>query len=139
MAALVADVSTQGWGATVVAEGDPRGIKPFATADALNAVVTLVQPDQVLEAEYIDYEAGIVTLTGGGAGYVFAQYTSGYATVPAALVQITNEIAAMFYRSAGVNAALQSEKIGNYQYTQVAGNALAQFQPRLDAYRKVSL
>jgi hypothetical protein len=140
--------STLGWGATVITEGDPRSIRPLALADGLNATVTLQQPDQVLEAESIDEDEGIITLTGGGAGWVYIHYTSGYAAIPAALTQLANEMAATVLHSSAINMAVQSERIGDYQYSTGSSSAtttggdtgiFVPFMSRLNLFRKRSL
>lgn len=71
-----------------------------------------------------------------GEGNVKVQYTSGYATIPAAVVQAVNALAAWILRTPGATGhPLQGETLGRYSY-QIANRALG-MAPELGSVRQL--
>jgi hypothetical protein len=131
--------SLAGWTSAVVTDADSYGIKSSAPQDALNTTVYLEVPDDEITAAGVDVDAGIVYLPWTFTGWLYADYTAGCAVVPAGLVQVATEIAAAILKGSGVTGGMQSERIGDYQYTVAAEGLMSQYVGRLDLYRRMSL
>ncbi|RKY10357.1 MAG: hypothetical protein DRP56_01220 [Planctomycetota bacterium] len=98
------------------------------------------------EADFVtDTTSGIVKLFGRfspGFENIITRYRAGYETgeIPADLEQICIDLVNVYYQAKDINASLQSERIGDYQYTNRAESAQDGSLPggitdRLDLWR----
>lgn len=140
--------SLAGWTATKVIDDDAYAIKPMPPVDALNTTVYLEGPDDEIEGTGLDVAAGIVYLGSRYKGWIYVDYTAGYTTIPGGLEQIATEMAAALLKSSAISGTMQSERIGDYQYTVASGSStstspglgiLSSYESRLDLYRKREL
>ena len=72
-----------------------------------------------------DTTAGILKLFGRfcrGFQNVVVRYVAGYTSIPADLEQICIDLVKVYYDNKSINSTLQSERLGDYQYTNRAGS-----------------
>jgi len=144
VAGIAAIATLDTWTVAALIDADCYSLKPAAPQDVLNTTVYLEGPDDDI-GYGLDVDAGIIYLAGGASGWFYLDYTAGYSTIPAGLEQIATELAATLLSSNTINTSLQSERIGDYQYTLASGSGgevrgvLAPFDDRLSLYRKRSL
>lgn len=131
----------------------------------LNGYVSLYAPDESEEDVRVDYASGIVRrgygtesfflrrhrthypshipplVARGGSIWpdgqlnVFVAYTAGYATTPADLGMLCNELAATILRSGGHDMNVSSESMGGYSYSLTGQGWMTEhFQDRLEAW-----
>jgi hypothetical protein len=127
--------------ATVESEDSPLALKPM-TADMLLSPCYLEGPDDTIGAASVDEDAAIIDLGCRHSGWVYVQYKAGYAAIPEGLAQIATEIAADILDSSKLNSNLQSERIGDYQYTVSTSTeqaVLSRYADRLAPYRRFRL
>ncbi len=150
IAAVNALTAPHGWlmvpmgGVSNAGARDPRDLKPFSSGLLSGSPIYLAAPysasDNLTE---IDYEAGIVK--GGWQGWVFADYSAGYSTIPADLIGACAGIAADALRIASTGTTMQEERIGDYSYklgSALTNDVLSILKPYafiLDSYKKRGL
>jgi len=144
VAGIAAATTLNTWTVSCLVDGDAYSLRPRTPQDVLNATIHLELPDDEVSVASVDEDAGIAYLGYRVRGWVYADYSAGYGNVPADLQQAATEIAAAILKSEPVNLNVQSERIGDYQYSVASGQAgetgiLAGFTSRLEPYRKFRL
>ncbi len=144
---LVTDINALGGGWAAVAGvaplWDPIEILPMGNRQCLNNLIYAQIPTEP-EWNYKTYsDQGVLALEFNvtkGDLIVIVKYTAGYATTPADLEQICIEQTKVLYDSSKKDAAVKSEKLGDYSYTLAdesrMTNLSSSFQRRLAPYMK---
>ena len=144
----VSDVAAQigatgAFNATVTKNLRAVQMRPRAGADCVLASMTLYGADTPSEFTY-DYERGRLTIDRSWFAYwplqkgimpnvaksILIEYTAGYATVPDDIEQACIEVASMLYRDRRRDGNLQSEGLGDYNYSRAT---VAEMNAKLDA------
>jgi len=144
----VSDVATQinatgAYNATVTKNLRAVQMRPRAGADCVLASMTLYGADTPSEFTY-DYERGRLTIDRSWFAYwplqkgimpnvaksILIEYTAGYATVPDDIEQAAIEVASMLYRDRRRDGNLQSEGLGDYNYSRAT---VAEMNAKLDS------
>lgn len=144
----VSDVAAQigatgAYNATVTKNLRAVQMRPRAGADCVLASMTLYGADTPSEFTY-DYERGRLTIDRSWFAYwplqkgimpnvaksILIEYTAGYATVPDDIEQAAIEVASMLYRDRRRDGNLQSEGLGDYNYSRAT---VAEMNAKLDS------
>ena len=144
----VSDVAAQigatgAFNATVTKNLRAVQMRPRAGADCVLASMTLYGADTPSEFTY-DYERGRLTIDRSWFAYwplqkgimpnvaksILIEYTAGYATVPDDIEQACIEVASMLYRDRRRDGNLQSEGLGDYNYSRAT---VAEMNAKLDS------
>jgi hypothetical protein len=144
----VSDVAAQigatgAYNATVTKNLRAVQMRPRAGADCVLASMTLYGADTPSEFTY-DYERGRLTIDRSWFAYwplqkgimpnvaksILIEYTAGYATVPDDIEQACIEVASMLYRDRRRDGNLQSEGLGDYNYSRAT---VAEMNAKLDS------
>lgn len=124
-----------GWAATVEQEEQPKALRPvqiFLRNSDDSSILEI--PDDATECVLQDRRTGLLHRAGGwssGAQTVYVDYTAGYATIPAALTNVANKVAADILARGKRDGGLQSESLGKYAWTARTGRGQSGI---LDAY-----
>ncbi len=138
--AAIEALTETGWSAETLRNDDPLSIRPIAAEDCLNTTVYLETPGDAVRGFTLDADAGLIYLPSSYTGWLYTHYVAGYTTPPYDVKQTALELAAAMLQSAGSDAGISGERIGNYQYTtRDRGALVSQFYTRLDGYRRRSL
>jgi hypothetical protein len=144
----VSDVAAQigatgAYNATVTKNLRAVQMRPRAGADCVLASMTLYGADTPSEFTY-DYERGRLTIDRSWFAYwplqkgimpnvaksILIEYTAGYATVPDDIEQACIEVSSMLYRDRRRDGNLQSEGLGDYNYSRAT---VAEMNAKLDS------
>ncbi len=144
----VSDVAAQigatgAFNATVTKNLRAVQMRPRAGADCVLASMTLYGADTPSEFTY-DYERGRLTIDRSWFAYwplqkgvmpnvaksILVEYTAGYATTPDDIEQACIEVASMLYRDRRRDGNLQSEGLGDYNYSRAT---VAEMNAKLDS------
>lgn len=131
LATAVSAVAGSWTGAVLGSYGDYRSriLRPVGRKECYGSFAYFQMPDYEAEDDYtVDYDLGQIVLPGGygfskGFRNVYIEYNAGYATVPAALRQICNELVVWLYRTGRRDLSLKSERLGDYAWTAAEGTA----------------
>jgi len=152
--ALVSEIQSavSGWSATLTQNAYARSLYRVGGRSAVSAAVTLNYPiDSAAEYE-VDHSSGTIHVTvdrfpvsmgdlnrfPSGFFPVFVQYAGGYATIPADLEQVAIDVAADLYRERLVDKSVNSEALGDYNYSRrAAEELLGVYVGRLAPYREI--
>lgn len=141
---VAAEISATGaFNATVTKNLRAVQMRPRAGADCVLANMTLYGADTPSEFTY-DYERGRLTIDRSWFAYwplqngimpnvaksILIEYTAGYATVPDDIEQACIEVASMLYRDRRRDGNLQSEGLGDYNYSRAT---VAEMNAKLDS------
>ena len=138
--AAIEALTETGWSAETLRNDDPLSIRPIAAEDCLNTTVYLETPGDAVRGFTLDADAGLIYLPSSYTGWLYTHYVAGYTTPPYDVKQTALELAAAMLQSAGSDAGISGERIGNYQYTtRDRGALVSQFYTRLDGYKRRSL
>ncbi len=110
----------KGWTWAVTVECAPSHLRPGSTGGCLNATGYLQGPDESDEFDTFDGNAGMLTKSSdwpAGRAAVFADYTAGYATIPADLQFVCIQLVNNLLGGAAHAGTIQSERLGDYSYT----------------------
>ena len=147
--------SVSGWSATLTKNAYTRSLYRFGGRGVIDADCLLDFPRDNVSEYRVDYDTGRIHITAArfpgvradnaasnrfpdGFFPVFVQYTAGFESVPDDLEQVTLEIAGDIFRERLQDRTLQSESLGEYNYTQAAiADLLAERVAKLDHYKEI--
>jgi hypothetical protein len=130
---LVGAIAAAGYGWTASAQSSTydtwltADLRPTPALQALTKYVWLEMPyGQESDYQYNEDDGVLHLPTGFPFGYrsVFVVYNAGYSTAPADVEQICLELVKRAYDQRKVDFGMQSERIGDYQYTRAIQSVL---------------
>ena len=152
---LVANIVLEGWTAAVVSgygewpahslidqeTGDSESGQDITLFASLRPVVLKrTDTEGVYRFSLQDDGWGDWCVGGYYSGSMIVVYTGGYATVPAGLSLLVNQICCNAWRNFASNAAMKSEKVGDYAYTKFdsaeTASSIGPFMTALDLWRR---
>lgn len=136
-----------GWSASTVTEGPSAFLVREGVRVAKDREITLASWEDY-EGDYIvDYEAGLITLNGGGWPYsitnptaarrVLVDFTAGFSSVPDDVDRAVLKAVATEWESAGRDETLQSESLEDYSYS-LKSDLDPPWHKTLAGYRRVT-
>lgn len=135
----------KGWSVTVESEGDPASIRPvYDGTDSTSGYLYLSHPYDYCTGYIPDARQGLLYRPAGwpsGAGRIYVDYTAGYATIPADLEMVANQLTCDLLRVGAADTRLTALKVGNvaYTYSQSAASLIENYKVALMPYKRVAL
>lgn len=152
----LADLATQigltagSWTATVLSDYGPELsplLRPVGRGWCFEGWATLGMPDEPESGYRVDWDEGMVILSGGrfysGRRNIYVEYNAGEAAIPADIEQICLELVKRWYDLHNVgNLGLKSERLDTYAYTidgTTSTGMSEELRYRLDAWREIDI